>query len=376
MNILMICPRYLPLLGGVETHSYEVGKRMAALGHMVQVLTTDPSGDLPAQETQDGVPIKRVKAYPKNKDYYLAPQIYYEIARARRNGFDIIHFQGWNTFVPILGMIAAIRFSMPYVLTFHSGGHPSRLRNAIRPLQQKLLSPLVARASQLIGVSEFEADLMATNMGLARDRFVVIRNGVWLPAPNPEPATDPHLIMSIGRLERYKGHHRAIEAMPHLLRRIPDARLLVVGSGPYEASLRALVRTLKVDGKVSFVSIPPTERQQFSNVVHTAGLVVLLSEYEANPVSVMEALAARRRVLVSYTTGLRELADAGWCRSVRTQTRPSGIAEAIATELASDRQQTAPFLEHDWDDCARQLLSVYDAVLRSRSSLQTVETLS
>jgi len=44
----------------------------------------------------------------------------------------------------------------------------------------------------------------------------------------------PHLIVSGGRLERYKGHHRAIAALPELIRRVPDARLYVVGTGPYE----------------------------------------------------------------------------------------------------------------------------------------------
>jgi glycosyltransferase involved in cell wall biosynthesis len=374
MNILMVSARYLPFLGGVETHIDAVGQRLAAWGHNISVLTTDTTGALPIREERGGLSIHRVKAWPKNRDYHFAPSIYREIAQ-RRKDYDIIHFQGYNAFVPIIGMMGAIRCDIPFVLTFHSGGHPSRLRNSIRGLQQKSLSPLVSHAAQLIGVSEFEADLMATNMRLDRRRFVVIRNGASLPSPDPDPVTDPYQIMSIGRLERYKGHHRAIEALGHLLYRVPDARLKIVGSGPYEPDLRRLVRWLNLDEYVSFVSIPPAERQRFSNLLHTAGLVVLLSEYEANPLAVMEALAARRRVLVSNTSGLRELADEGWCRSIPIETTPVGVAEAMATELM-DRQQTAPFAVPTWDDCARQLLGVYEAVRRGRTVGNTVEALS
>lgn len=376
MNILMVSARYLPFMGGIETHMDEVGQRMAGLGHNVSILTTDPSGAFPIHEVRGGISVNRVKAWPKNRDYYFAPSIYEEIQRRRRD-YDVVHFQGYNTFVPIIGMMAAIRSNIPFVLTFHSGGHPSRLRNSIRRTQQRLLSPLASRAAQLIGVSIFEANLMASNMRIDRHRFVVIRNGASLPPPGePEPATDPYLVMSIGRLERYKGHHRAIEAFPYLLRRVPDARLKIVGSGPYEAALRGLARSLKLNEHVEFISIPPAERQRYSRLLHTAGLVVLLSEYEANPLAVMEALAARRRVLVSNTSGLRELADEGWCRSIPIETTPSAVAKAIATELETDRRQTAAFVVHTWDDCARQLLAVYEAVLRGESVDNAVEVLS
>jgi len=291
MNILMVCPRYYPSLGGLETVVFETAQRIAALHHGIQVLTTDPTGELAAQEFTDGVNIKRVKAYPKNRDYYIAPQIYHEIAQCRRNGFDIIHFQGWNTFVPVIGMGAAIQFNIPFAISFHSGGHPSRLRNAIRPIQQKLVGMLVRRG-QPIGTSNFETDLMANGMGISRDRIVTIRNGASTLPPSEGVQTDPHLIMSIGRLVRYKGHHRAIAAMPEVLRRMRDARLQVVGSGSYEGALRDLARSLKLDERVSFVSIPPEDRQRYSDVLYTAGLVVSLSEYEANPMVVMEALGA------------------------------------------------------------------------------------
>src|SRR5689334_15937222 len=68
LRIAMVAARYYPFLGGIETHIHEVGKRMVALGHHVVVLTTDPSGVLPQCEVNDGINVKRVKAWPKNRD--------------------------------------------------------------------------------------------------------------------------------------------------------------------------------------------------------------------------------------------------------------------------------------------------------------------
>jgi glycosyltransferase involved in cell wall biosynthesis len=44
--------------------------------------------------------------------------------------------------------------------------------------------------------------------------------------------------VSCGRLERYKGHHRVIEALPLVQQTVPDATLHILGSGPYEKELR------------------------------------------------------------------------------------------------------------------------------------------
>src|SRR3954454_16054731 len=120
MRVLQVTARYYPYMGGIETHVYEVARRMAAQDVDVTVLSTDVSGKLPARETLDGVKLIRVPSYPRTLDFYFAPQIYSEIMRG---SWDIVHCQGYHTFVPPIAMLAAQRAHFPYVLTFHSGGH-------------------------------------------------------------------------------------------------------------------------------------------------------------------------------------------------------------------------------------------------------------
>jgi glycosyltransferase involved in cell wall biosynthesis len=362
MRILMVAARCYPFMGGIETHIQEVGPRLVARGHAIDVLTTDPSGELPVEEEVGGMRVRRVPAWPKELDLYLAPGIY---AAIRRGSWDLIHFQGYSTFVAPVGLLAAVGRDLPFVLTFHSGGHSSRLRNAVRSTQHAVLRPLMARAARLIGVSEFEADFFSATMRIPRERFVVIPNGAAMPAPSRGVTVDRHLIVSGGRLERYKGHHRAIAALPELIRRVPDARLHVVGTGPYEGELRALVRTLGLEDRVTIAAIPGSERQKMADLLASAGLFVLFSEYEAHPVAVVEALSLRRPVLVSDTSGLGELAAKGLCRAIPRDAGPSEVAAAIAEELEA-RRDIPDLTLPDWDDCAQSLSEVYDDVWNSR----------
>jgi glycosyltransferase involved in cell wall biosynthesis len=359
MRIVMVSARYFPFMGGTETHIHEVGTRLVARGHSVTVLTTDPTGGWPAQEDVAGMRVLRVRAWPQRRDYYFAPGIYSALVNG---AWDVVHIQGYHTFVAPLALIAAIKRGFRFVLTFHSGGHSSRLRQSIRRLQQALLGPLMARASRLIAVSEFEAALFSKRMHLPRNRFVVIPNGAYLPNVAHTANTESRLIVSIGRLERYKGHHKVIEAFPELLRRLPDARLRVLGEGPYERPLRTLVRKLGLEQSVTIDRIPPGDRSGLAAVLASAGLVVLLSEYEANPVAIMEALALGRRVLVSDTAGLGELARKGLCRAVRLNARSSELAEAMAGELTAKREVRETSLP-DWDCCVDELIAVYEGVL-------------
>src|SRR4051812_34147443 len=73
MRILMVTPRYLPDMGGIETHVHEVSKRLSADGVDVRILTTDRSGTRPPREIIAGVGVRRVPAWPKERDYYIAP---------------------------------------------------------------------------------------------------------------------------------------------------------------------------------------------------------------------------------------------------------------------------------------------------------------
>lgn len=371
LNVLMVTPRYYPYMGGIETHVYEVGRRLVQNGTRVTILTTSPDFSQPSfarEEESQGMRVLRVQSWPRKRDYYFAPEVRSIIKNTR---WDLIHCQGCHTFVPPLAMLAARDARIPYLLTFHTGGHSSNLRNSVRKLQWNLLRPLLAGASTLIGVSRFEADYFRDLLHLPSEKFTVISNGAALPAlpsqfSQPSHSSDQTLIASVGRLERYKGHQRLITALPKIRAWRSNARLLIVGAGPYEAELRALAQAVGVAEYVEIRAVPASERLAMAELLAQAALVTLLSDYEAHPVAVMEALSLRRPVLVTETSGLKELADQGLVRAIPLGSSPEEVAFAVRQQIEEPVLPPASFALPTWDNCASQLQDVYYTSVRSK----------
>ena len=363
-RILMVTPRYFPLIGGTEIHVRETSRRLAERGCEIGILTTDTTGKLASSERVADVRVTRVRAWPANSDLRFAPGVPAEIGRG---GWDLVHIQGYHTLVAPLAMAAAIRAGVPFVVTFHSGGHSSRLRQMLRAPQRLALQPLVRKAAQLIGVSRFEADFFSRSMGIPRERFEVVPNGGELPRPAPEVASpmDSPLIVSIGRLERYKGHQRAIEAMPYVLRRFPDSRLRIAGDGPYLGELLRLVDRLDLTGRVDIEPVPSGDRAAMADLLARAALVVLFSDYEAHPVAIMEALSFGKKIVVSDSSGLAEMAEYRGARGVSPRARSAERARAMINSL-EDASRLEPIDLPTWDKCADRLLAIYQRVLGAR----------
>jgi glycosyltransferase involved in cell wall biosynthesis len=357
LRILMVCLRYLPELGGTETHIHEVSRRLLALGGLeVTVLTTDRTRRLPRHEIIDGVEILRVPSWPPSRDYYLAPHL--PAVVRQRDRWDLIHCQGIHSPVPVTAMLAARRANIPYMITFHTGGHSHRLRNALRTTQWLSVGPLLRNASALIAVSRFEAETMTRRARLKDGSVMVIRNGGALPAPRAGTVSIPGRIVSSGRLERYKGHQRVIEALPDVIRKVPSAHLIILGSGPYESELLKIARRHGVPDRVTIRFIAPDNRQAMATALAEASVVAALSDYEAHPVGVMEALSAERPVVGYRTSGIAELVDEGWVYPVDPAASPAALAEQLVLGMSLP-PLVDPAKLPTWDTCAEQLRLVY-----------------
>jgi len=152
-----------------------------------------------------------------------------------------------------------------------------------------------------------------------------------------------------------------IATLPKIREQRPDARLLILGAGPYESSLRKLAHKVGVAEYVEIRAIPASDRQAMAHTLLQASLVALMSEYEAHPVAVMEALSLHRPVLGIHTAGQRELAEQGLIRTVPLHSTPQVIAAAALEQI-----ERPLILWHialpTWDECAEQLLAVYQNI--------------
>jgi glycosyltransferase involved in cell wall biosynthesis len=151
--------------------------------------------------------------------------------------------------------------------------------------------------------------------------------------------------------------------MPIVQRSIPYATLQILGSGPYEGKLRSLITSLGLQKSVTIEYISPGDRERMARTLGAAAAVAALSEYEANPLSVMEALALGIPAVGLDTTGIGDLIADGLVRGVPRNASATAIAEALIATLEEDREVSSSAKISTWDAAARSLAQVYlDAI--------------
>lgn len=368
-RILHVVQRFFPEMGGTETHVAETSARLSARGEFdVTVLTTDRSGELPRHDRVGKVEVLRQRSWPRERDYYLSPGLVSAIARG---DWDLVHIQGVHTFVPPAAMLAALGSHRPFVLTFHSGGHSSDTRTRLRSAQWKTLAPLLRRADQLIAVSRFERSYFSAAIGVDPSRFTVIPNGGALPAVPSGVRPVPGRIVSSGRLEWYKGHHRIIEALPLIRQRVPQAHLVILGAGELESELRDLARKQGVADAVEIRHLPPSDRSAMARELGSAGVMASLSTYEAHPVGIMEAVTLGLPVVGLDVAGTGDLVEDGLVSGLPVDALAGAVADVLAGALENTVRRDRP---HEpvaldlptWETTTDGLERVYREVLSRR----------
>lgn len=123
---------------------------------------------------------------------------------------------------------------------------------ALTPRRERLRARVLGRADRVLALSRWMAGELAAR-GVPGSRITVFQPGILPPPPRSvvEPDAAPTAIC-LGRLVPRKGQDRLIAAWPEVRRRVPGARLLLVGRGPDGARLRARAREAGVEDAVEF----------------------------------------------------------------------------------------------------------------------------
>lgn len=184
--------------------------------------------------------------------------------------------------------------------------------------------------------------------GLPAERVTVIPNAVDIEAFEvggvPDEALKSRLGLAgatvvgfIGSFYAYEGLDLLLQALPQLLTLQPQARLLLVGGGPQDATLKAQAQRLGLADKVVFTGrVPHSEVQRYYDLVdvlayprHSMRLTELVT-----PLKPLEAMAQGRVLVASDVGGHRELIRDGETGLLFKAGDASALANALAAMLA------------------------------------------
>jgi glycosyltransferase involved in cell wall biosynthesis len=345
MNIIQVCPRYFPDIGGVETHVQEISERLVKRGHQVEVVCTDPRGVHPKQDCIHGVRVRRFRSFAPHDAYFIAPGM---LPYIRTHDAEILHAHGYHAFPALFASMAVNGKKFIFTPHYHGRGH-TQFRNILLKGYDIFAKRIFYKAEKIICDSEYERELVTKKFPVQKDKFVWIPIGINIHEFFAFNAVrDPHRLLYIGRLEKYKGIHHIIEALPSL----EEYSLVIVGKGPYEKELHYLAQTLQVQHKITWKK--DLAREDLIREYKSAGIFVSLSSFEAFGITVAEALAGGSKAIVNNEGALSEFIDDEMCVGIEPSAEK--LVQAIGSMKPISSYKKKIF---DWDEVVERIIQTY-----------------
>jgi glycosyltransferase involved in cell wall biosynthesis len=195
------------------------------------------------------------------------------------------------------GRLAAWRAGVPVVLSaIHSTGWPDvigRLNRMLTPMTDAFIGVAAPHGRYLVDVEGFPVSkVRVISNGVDTDRFHPDVHGERI---RNELGLSPEIPLAgiVAALRSEKNHAALLEAMAIVRRSVPNAHLLIVGDGPERESLESQTRDLGLSSAVHFLGT----RSDIPELLAAIDVFVLTSHMEANPVSILEAMATAKPVI-------------------------------------------------------------------------------
>ncbi|WNM39630.1 glycosyltransferase family 4 protein [Micromonospora halotolerans] len=401
-RILMLSWEYPPVLvGGLGRHVHALSVALAAAGHEVTVVTRHADG-APLEEYADGVRIVRAAEDPVTFPLATGSLLAWTMAfnhtltrvalRAAESGaYDVIHAHDW--LVAHTAMTLREHLDVPLVSTIHAteaGRHqgwlPEEMNRTIHGVEHWLAS----ESGRVIVCSGYMRDEVGALFGVEPARVDVVPNGVephrWrvpgsaVAAARARFAGDGPLVTFAGRLVYEKGVQHLLAGLPRLRDRHPGLRAVIVGDGPYRATLEDEVHRLGLGGTVSMPGF--LGGTDLPAVMAASDCFAVPSIYEPFGMVALEGAAAGAPLAVARTGGLAEIVEPGVTGLTFAPQDPDGLAEAVHA-LLSDRDRArllarrARAMVHEqygWSAIASRTASAYAAAIAGDPAFTAART--
>jgi glycosyltransferase involved in cell wall biosynthesis len=287
---------------------------------------------------------------------------------------DLLHAH----FLTSYGLLGALAGFHPYLLS--AWGSDVLLFPKRSPWHRALLTFNLSRADRVLATSQTMARELEK---YSRRRAVVTPFGVDLarfkpePRPNDRFAATDIVIGTVKSLSERYGIDQLIKAFALLKGRYPDLplKLLIVGGGELAQPLQQLAQALGLADCTIFTGpVSPAETPAFHNMID---IFVTLSNSESFGVSVLEASACGKPVVVSEVGGLPEVVAPGRTGFIVPPRDPAQAAAALERlvldeplRLKMGQAGRAWVREHyNWPDNVAQMIGIYDQVLPKKDAV-------
>ncbi len=371
MRVAVIIDTWYPYVGGGQINAWQISKRIAHSGARIDIITRDNGADLLKLPKNLQVIKLGRQTSPLDtlsKLIFLARSFLYIYSHK----YDLIHA---HAFLPgIVARLLMVTCSVPATFTVHGTSIGTDLLNPVARFIEKFILTEIRYSAQISTSRDF---LKIKNIN---KNIFYIPNAVSISDFDKVKAAkfkNPTLIF-VGRLHPQKNLKTLIVAISSLTRDFPAITLLIVGKGPQKQELRRLIGKMRLTGNVKFLG------EKFGSdlikLYKSSHVFVLPSIYEGQPLTLLEAWAARLPVIVTKTGDCQFLVKNG--RSgyfIEDPYNPEEISKTVKKALKS------PNLAHmgqngynlvkenfSWNKSAQKTLEIYNEITGYHNSIFSI----
>jgi len=417
MKMAVLVYEYPPkIVGGLGTYAAEITRKFVLLDHDVTIFTmNDDTGGLPTRELWRGIEIHRpididvsdslpdviaedvkkwgrgIKLFSKLLvyNYLSASKLVNELVRKEEFKYDIVVAHDW---LSVMAGIAIKReLGLPLVFHVHSTEKGRTLGNG-----SDVVSNIEYRGAQIADMIITVSHMMKNELirlGFPPEKIKVCYNGVDPEKYNPEKVSqekikelrnrygiqdNESMVLFIGRLVGVKGADKLIAAMSHVLEKVPNVKLVIVGLGGMRSYLEALVEKSKLQDSVKFrfEFVPEQER-----IAHYAAcdVSVFPSLYEPFGIVALEAMSMQKPIVVGATdaSGMKEIVvpnGPDQCGFHINPNDPADIAWGIVNAVQDSQRKVQlgkngrkiVLQKFTWDTSAKKTIEFYKELIEQK----------
>ena len=349
MTILMLTWEYPPrIVGGIARVVHDLSHRLIKDGHEVTVVTYK-EGNVPDFEDDKGVKVYRIGNYminPNNFIDWIMQMNFNLVAKAneiiaKEGNFDVIHAHDW--LVAYAAKTLKNSYGTPIVATIHAteAGRNSGIHDETQRYINDTEWMLTYEASEVIVNSNYMKSELQRLFGLPFEKINVVPNGVNLNLYSgverdyefrrQYAADNEKIILFVGRLVYEKGIQHLIAAMPKILEKYHDSKLVIAGKGGMIDELKAQVNAMGISNKVYFTGY--LNSKQVVKMYKCADVAVFPSTYEPFGIVALEGMLSGTPVVVSDVGGLNEIVQHGENGMKSYAGNPNSLADSIVSLL-------------------------------------------
>lgn len=363
MKIALIIDTYFPVVGGGQINAYEISKRIASKKTQIDIVTRNCAEE--SQTLPTGLRVIKLGRHQDPNNYiskiiFMFEAFFYIFGK----DYDLIHA---HAFLPgITAKLLMLFKSKPTIFTVHGTSIGTNLLNPIAELIEKFILTKI-RYTHQITVSRDFLKIKNVNKNIS-----YIPNGVNLQdfekvktTKNKQPT-----LLFVGRLHRQKNLIVLLKAVKALTGDFPTINLAIVGEGPLKEDLKKEIKSLGIDNNVQFKG--EKTKEDLIKLYKSSTLFVLPSIYEGQPLTLLEAWAAKLPVVVTNTGDCQYLVKDGQNGFlIKNSSAPEESLKVIVSALKSrnlaeiGQNGYNSVKNYTWDKAAEQTLKLYGKTAKS-----------